>query len=516
MADVVLLSDSLIFGPRGDPRYMAPYALATQLEKNGFDTAVIDYFTRVPDFFRYLENFLGPETLFVGLSSTFLSVQPEERASRDLNLDVYSMGALWFSSGAELECWLDELRALLDRICPAAKIVLGGSKALRLILEGWGKKQIDYFGLSASETSLVELAQSLRISSAPKTFSQYRVTVLDNREALLTKQCPETVLSHKFAIQPGEALPIEVSRGCVFNCKFCYFDKKESTRKPIGILRDEILRNYELFGTTVYSFCDDCFNDFRGKVDEVCGMLLKLPFKVEWISYARLDLAIREPDSLELMIESGARGLFFGVESFNWEVAKRAGKGVPTEKIKAFIENFHHKYRDRCLLELSFIIGLPGETVESQLATEKWLLENPLYDFISIGKLQLSPYSAKLDSAVIDFADYARRPEHYGFREVSPDGKEWSHDTMSSRQAQELLEGFWERKFHGQYSAINHIWRYPVLRSLGFGWSEIARMAREPEKSHEWAELAKVRFADFLERYRADLLRMQPRKTKLA
>src|SRR5690606_35918718 len=142
------------------------------------------------------------------------------------------------------------------------------------------------------------------------------------------------------------------------------------------ILKTEFVRNYENFGTTVYHFCDDCFNDSRAKVESVCNVIGQLPFKIEWISYARVDLAIRAPETLEMMIESGVKGLYFGVESFNSVVAKNAGKGVPSEQVKQFLLDFKSKYKNQCLLQASFISGLPGETVESFNETGDWLVSH--------------------------------------------------------------------------------------------------------------------------------------------
>ena len=71
MSDVLLLNDNMVFGTFGTSRYMGPYVLASQLERQGIETRVIDYFTRHPDFFNYLESFLSSETRILGIATTF-------------------------------------------------------------------------------------------------------------------------------------------------------------------------------------------------------------------------------------------------------------------------------------------------------------------------------------------------------------------------------------------------------------------------------------------------------------
>lgn len=96
MVKVVLLSDVLTSRKSGQSRYAAPYVLATQLEKQGFRSIVIDYFTKIPDFFAYLKTFLNEETLLIGISSSFLSPAP----SGD-NRDNFYSGELWMNTAEE-------------------------------------------------------------------------------------------------------------------------------------------------------------------------------------------------------------------------------------------------------------------------------------------------------------------------------------------------------------------------------------------------------------------------------
>lgn len=516
MAEVIILSDVLGIAGVPESRYMGPYIIASNLERAGFDAVVIDYFTRIPDFFSYLQKFLSSKTLLVGISTTFLTRELEhfDFVGRHSGDHLYYSPALWHDSPESLETWLLTLRELVNKYNSKAKIVFGGAKAA---FPGMNHKGVDYFAFSMADQSVVDFAKFLREQVEPRHIIINDQKVIDNTELLKQKQAPQMQFSRKFAVQPGEALPMEISRGCIFNCKFCYYDKKESVRKDIALLRDEFVRNYDLFGTTIYHFCDDCFNDSRVKVEQICNMILSLPFKVEWVSYARVDVAVRFPETMKLMVESGACGLFMGLESLEPEVARRAGKGTPTDKVKEFLITFREKFWHKCLLECSLITGLPGETEQSLSRAQGWILENDPMDFLNIGPLVLAPYNKKLDKLTLDYPDYSRNPEKYGFKTISFHPVKWEHETMDSEVAFELAEEFlknWRQVKPPTF--LQTIWRYPILRTLGFSKETVFSMARDPKQAVHWHTTAHSRFRQYLQKYWFDLQAGNARQSSVA
>ena len=163
-------------------------------------------------------------------------------------------------------------------------------------------------------------------------------------------------------IHPGEHLPLEISRGCVFKCDFCHWsinEKKlwELNRKPESV-REDIEEIYQRFGSTGFMFCDDTYNDSLEKVKKFHTEFIKLNHKIEFSTYARLDLIISKWETVKLLYESGLRSVFFGVESLNYESAKSIGKGMKSEKIKDGL----YRLREECPdlnITLGMIIGLP-------------------------------------------------------------------------------------------------------------------------------------------------------------
>lgn len=484
---IILLTDTVLFGEVGNGRYMGAYALASQLQDAGFRVLVIDYFTQHPDFFKFLEPYLSSDLLFVGLSTTFLvpfTTARKVRANRSVGIDLYYNGELWLEDGSSLQGWFADLKRQIRRYNPNAKIIIGGAKSQFSIWRKHFYQDVDYVCLGPGDRALVSAATALLSGQSIATKKFRDVQILENSEDREKKSCPTVRWTDNFAVQPGEALPIEVARGCIFNCKFCHYDKKESYRKDLSKLKEEFLHNYEKYGTTTYHFCDDCFNDHPKKVESICSTLISLPFKVEWVAYARVDVAVKFPETMQMMIDAGATGLYFGIESFTHQVALRAGKGTPADKVKEFLLDFKKKYSDKCLLEGSFIVGLPGETHETQQQTTEWIFQNPVFDFFTIGQLGIMPYVDDFDKLVFDYAEYSRHPEKYGFKKIDYSNRYWEHETFTSTEASQLasqIKAQWNEKFG--FQRIKTVWLYPHMRSLGYSSDEIFAMVRDRQQA---------------------------------
>jgi radical SAM superfamily enzyme YgiQ (UPF0313 family) len=507
-ADVILLSDVILWGEVGNSRYAGPYAIASSLREAGYRVAIIDYFTRFPSqaaFFQYLEGFLTPNLKVIGISSTFLAPSFETlstRAHRSVGLERFYSGELFASTEDELIQWLDTLRSMLAARAPNAKIVLGGVKAQFAALRPRAYEKVDYVVLGPGDRAIVDITRAIQHKDHPKQKELRGRLVVDNQYDIDNKICPVMRLLPEDSLSRGEAMPLEIARGCIFNCKFCHYEKKQSIKKPLDLLREELIRNYENFGTTTYLFSDDCFNDHPSKVETNCEMFLGLPFKIEWTAYARVDVAVAFPQTVDLMVQSGAKGLFWGIESFDADVARRAGKGTPPDKVKKFLIDFKDRYRGRCMSEGSFIVGLPGESKDSLRRTMDWILETDAFDLITVGPLGLMPFNANLDKVVVDYAEYSRNPGKFGFQKVSFSPNYWEHSEMNSIEAVEIAaEMVSEWKAHKKPGLLRTIWFYPHLKTLGFSPNDIDSICRDEGRIEDWKNEVAKRFESHVQQY---------------
>lgn len=519
MAEVVFLSDNTSAGFFGISRYIGPYVLASGLSKAGISTHVVDYISRCDGLLERLGRVITSKTLVVGISTTFMTpLETVAGLSRSNSERIdsayrYNDEPVLFEDFERLERWLVSLRVLLDSICPKAKIVMGGAKLQFLFDRPAEFRMVDYLVFGAADVTLREFVFDLRKDREPKEVEFKSRKVLVSLDTTENRECPSVTWRHDWGIEQGEALPIEISRGCIFNCKFCHYDKKESIRKSIEHLRRELIFNFENFGTRNYHFCDDCFNDHPEKVRAVCQSLIDLPFPIEWVSYVRVDVAVKFPDTVDLMVKSGARGLFWGLESFNYEAARRAGKGTPPEKVQRFLKDFYQRHGDMCTSSGSFIVGLPGETEQSQRETMDWVVNERALHFIDVLTLKLRPYYSGLDKIMTDFADYTRNPQKYGFQEVGFNPPWWSHETMNSAQAYALTHEFnerWRASDSTRRGLTYSIWTHPHLRGLGFSGNEVREIQTSEAKKGFYRDELKRRFEARLERYHRAVLRQAP------
>jgi radical SAM superfamily enzyme YgiQ (UPF0313 family) len=481
----LFLTDNTSYKIR-EPRYLGPYRVADELERAGFHTVVIDKLYSFPNFFDYLEKLLDESFLGVGLSTTFLTPPGfNDTAVRYKNRDkrfksYYDYGVI-SADLSERKEWFRRLRNIMTKRAPKAKLFVGGSKAQFFYHNLYEDlTEIDFIVMGAVDFVFPEIAADI---SAGR---ELKLRIMGNKKVVDTmshyrqpKINPRHQWRSHWAIQKGEVLPIEIGRGCAFNCKFCNYEKKSEQRKSTEDLRSELIFNFEQFGTQYYQFVDDCFNDSRKKVEEIGNMILGLPFKIEWASYLRFDVAVKFPETADLIVAAGGRAFHWGVESLTPEVARRAGKGTHSELIKEFMVSFAKKHKGLCYSTGSFIVGLPGETEETWRQQLEWLVNYSHFDFLLAGPLGIAPYKPEFDGSVIDYAEYSRNPAKYGFFEYNEQNGFWKHETMDQKQAaslaNETMEA-WEKKCESRRGISTDIWIYPVLRSLGFDTTEVQKL----------------------------------------
>jgi len=181
----------------------------------------------------------------------------------------------------------------------------------------------------------------------------------------------------------GESLPLEISRGCIFKCKFCSYSmlgrgKLDYLRK-FELIKDELIYNYENWNTTSYYIICDTFNDTEYKMIEWNKMLTSLPFKIKYTAYLRADLLDKFKDVPYMLEESGLVSAFHGIESLNKKASLSVGKAWSGKKARDYIPKLYHDIWNKKVLQtLGFIVGLPNDTKEDILSTIDWINDNQL------------------------------------------------------------------------------------------------------------------------------------------
>ena len=162
---------------------------------------------------------------------------------------------------------------------------------------------------------------------------------------------------------------VHTSRGCPFQCDFCYNSGREHhyVNRPIP----DVLADIRATGQKHILFIDDNFTGNRAWTREFLAAIR--PLGLKWSAAASLDAA-REPELLDLMGESGCRSLFIGFESIDPRSIDSVHKGQ--NRIADYERAVAEIHRRGIMVNASFVFGLDGDTPETFRATLDWIVRN--------------------------------------------------------------------------------------------------------------------------------------------
>lgn len=160
-------------------------------------------------------------------------------------------------------------------------------------------------------------------------------------------------------------MEVLASRGCPFNCVYCYriYGRNVRRRSPRAIV-DEIKELVRRFDIKYTGFPDDLFTNDRGFVMETCRLITKEVPGLKWSCLGRVNTVDRE--MLETMRDAGCDWISYGIESGCDSMLNRMNRGVSS---KDCLEAVKLTESVGIHAEGSFIIGMFGETRESVMET---------------------------------------------------------------------------------------------------------------------------------------------------
>lgn len=417
--DVILLTgvSGIVF-----QRSIGSYQLAHYLRDNKFSCQVIDFINdfNEQELLHTVKKFITDDTLCIGISTTFLS-------NIKIGIDNKSKLPLVLPAHVNSVCRI--LKEKFSKI----KFCLGGARSSHGDQYDW----IDSIFHGYAEDEFLNFCKNLRENkknSFVKKVNGKEIYEKANVEFHIEH------LDHQFKLQDcitkNETLPIEISRGCIFKCKFCAYPL--NGKKKIDYIRDpkliaqEMLNNYEKYQVTNYFFADDTFNDSTYKLEMLHNEISKLPFKINFTTYLRLDLLYSHKDMINLLKDMGMISAFFGIESFCQESLKCIGKNIKVEKVKSFLDELYFDHwKEQINFNLGFIIGLPGEDKKNILDTVSWLSTRP-YSF-HFEPLRLS------DAGGGNYQSEFQK-NHLKFGYQFDQNKNWYNDFISETEAEMLAD----------------------------------------------------------------------------
>jgi len=421
-------------------RSISCYQLKHWLSNYGFKSQVIDYcqVLSADEIFNLLEQFVSNDTFAIGVSTTFWPT--------DKNIPPN----LFNSISRIKDKW------------PHLKIISGGAR------KTWNPEFFDKHFIGESENQLLEWCQSQI-----------------GKSSLLNRKFDIVNLAHRFdttdAILENEALPIELGRGCIFKCKFCSHHNlgksKFTYQRNFDNILDEITYNYENFGTTKYMFLDDTVNEDLDKIRNLSTIKERTGIDIEWTGYLRADLIWSKSESADLLLKSGLKSCFFGIETFHPLAGKSIDKGWGSKHGKEYIPKLYKElWNSNINIHVNLIAGLPSETIESLYESLEWCRSQDIgcHKFVP-----LTLYVEKNDTFAS--SEFTKNYTNYGYKNVNHETGYWESDTMTSKDAAKFCEdsqkiltlgnrvSSWE-VFNGTnlgYETVDVMsWSYPKLKQL--------------------------------------------------
>ena len=131
---------------------------------------------------------------------------------------------------------------------------------------------------------------------------------------------PDHVLKHTVSLR--------ASTGCPFKCEFCnfHFYASELFYRPMPVLIKELDQLAKRSHVKHISFVDDNFLISHKKIKTFCKTLTDRNYPFTWSSFIRTDSVTR--DNIDLVADSGANLLMFGVESGDQGVLTNMNKKI--------------------------------------------------------------------------------------------------------------------------------------------------------------------------------------------
>lgn len=320
---------------------------------------------------------------------------------------------------------LEEFCGWIKKHYPAVKILFGSAS-----FTPFKSQYIDYYVRGFGEHAMVAL---LKWVSGNGTRPRFMVPSPDGKltiDAINSYPAfPMSSLMVKYQdrdfIDPGEWLGIEFSRGCKFECTFCNFPvlgvKGDYTRDADDF-RLQVQDAYDRFGVQNYLVSDETFNDRTEKITKFADVVERLDFDMFFTGYIRGDLLVSRPRDREELLRMNFLGHYYGLETFQKESARAVGKGMDGERLKTGLIDVKNYFQthgsNRFRGEISLIIGLPYEPVESLNETKQWLLDNWQGQSFTAYPLEISRGKSQKLSVI------GQDPAKYGYRFGKPERQE--------------------------------------------------------------------------------------------
>ncbi|HUW13051.1 MAG TPA: radical SAM protein [Anaerolineae bacterium] len=170
-------------------------------------------------------------------------------------------------------------------------------------------------------------------------------------------------------------LTVLSSRGCPYNCSFCFkgiVGRTYRQRSPGNIVA-ELRQIVERYSVRHVYFMDDLFTIDARRLNALLDAFLAADLDIRWQCLARVDRV--GPEILEKMHRAGCREIHYGIESGNLEILAATAKHIRLDQVEQAV-----KWTEEAGIAAKgyFMLGLPGDNEETMRQTIEFAAGLPL------------------------------------------------------------------------------------------------------------------------------------------
>lgn len=293
---------------------------------------------------------------------------------------------------------IDKIIKTTRRYEPQAKIIIGGAIITSEPVLMAQNLDFDFGVIGEGEITIVELLNCLKKGGNPKKvnglcwkdkngeiiFTEKREVIMDldslpfpdyeglGYEKYLDNMCSTDALYE--IVDYPRMYPLFASRGCPYQCTFCYHCLGPKYRfRSINNLMEEINYAIKKFKINSISLVDDLFAYDKKRLYDFCKRMKNIIKKnPEFVWACSLAVNSIDKELLKTMKDSGCVWISFGFESYSPVVLKSMRKPITPEQIKNAI---HWCMELNIGIEGGFIFGDTAETKETAKETLKFWRE---------------------------------------------------------------------------------------------------------------------------------------------
>ena len=409
--------------------------LAGSLEKSGFEVEIFDamsYFLELAEIRAHIEH-----------------AQP----------DAVAVTAFTASTHAAT----DVAAAAKDAV-PGVITILGGVHPTHMAHEVLVDRTVDYVVRGEGEYALVDLLKCINAgdsvnkvdgisfvdrSSARAVSTPSRPLISNLDELDIAWHLIDWPIYH-YRTEPGSRPAITSwSRGCTKACVFCSQQKMwRCTWRPRGVesIISELRQLKERYGVDTVELADEHPTHEGARWEQILDRLIEEDLGIELLIETRADDICRDAPILNKYVEAGILHTYVGTEAPQQDRLDAMNKDLLVEESKTAIKllNDHG-----VITETSFLLGLPGDTIETIENTLELAIE---YDpdlafFLAVTPW---PYSDLYGSV----ADKVEVTDLRRYNLINPIIKP---DTMTRRELEERLSSCFMKFYKNKMRTIHQM-----------------------------------------------------------